>query len=298
VSAIQKREERPGLGQYRVVSAIQVHHVPIRAGLSEPDAYAVSSASALLPDIPALWGLESADAYLPAESRRVYQLTQQPQIWYLRFDGDFSARYTVLPQEFFDQINGRKELVVMEHPALHLLLLHNPAAAPRVSLRRSHCVESDDQAFKAVVARKFDSTQEAVVECYPTRPSASYRSVPSDEVRVASYAPERVEIAVRNSTPTLLVVNDAFYQGWMASVDGKPAEIVPANYAVRGLELDRGQHQVVFSYRAPGLLVGLCISLLSLFSAVSAIVFRRIWATGSQKTSPLRILGSSASRSG
>jgi hypothetical protein len=289
VSAIQKREGRVGLGGYRVVSGIQEHQVPILAGLTLPDGYAISLASALVPDIPSLWGLESADAYLPAQSKRFYQLTEEPFIWYLRFDGDFGARYTVLPQEFFKQVNGRKELVVMEHTALHLLLLQNPDAAPRASLKRSHCVENDQQAFKTVIARKFESGREAVVECRPTRLSQGYRPVQSDEARIESYAPERVEISVRNESPALLVINDAFYQGWSAIVDGKAAEIVPANYAVRGIELDGGQHKVVLSYRTPGLMVGICISLFSLLAATSALVIRRFLAVGSQKTSPLPI---------
>jgi hypothetical protein len=292
VSAIQKREGRGGLGGYRVISGIQEHHVPILAGLTLRDGYAISLASALVPDSPALWGLESADAYLPAQSKRVYQLMEEPSIWYLRFDGDFSARYTVLPQEFFEQINGRKELVVMEHTALHLLLLRNSDAAPRASLKRSHCVDSDQQAFKTVIARGFDSAREAVVECHPTRLSAEYRPAQSDEARIESYAPERVEISVRNDSPALLVINDAFYQGWTASVDGKAAEIIPANYAVRGIELGGGQHQVVLSYRTPGLLVGFCVSLFTLLAALSAVVIRRFLAVGSQKTSPLAIPGS------
>ncbi len=291
VSAIQKKEGRGGLGGYRVVSGIQEHHVPILAGLTLPDGYAISLASALVPDIPSLWGLESADAYLPAQSKRVYRLTEEPSIWYLRFDGDFGARYTVLPQEFFEQVNGRKELVVMEHSALHLLLLRNSDAAPRTSLKRSHCVENDQQAFKTVIARKFDSAREAVVECHPTRLSAEYRPAQSDEARIESYAPEQVEISVRNDSPALLVINDAFYQGWTATVDSKAAEIIPANYAVRGVELSAGQHQVVLSYRTPGLLVGFCISLFSLLAASGAIVFRRFLAVGSQKTSPLAVPG-------
>ncbi len=180
----------------------------------------------------------------------------------------------------------------MEHTALHLLLLRNSDAAPRASLKRSHCVESDQQAFKTVIARRFDSAREAVVECHPTRLSAEYRAAQSDEARIESYAPERVEISVRNNSPALLVINDAFYQGWTAKVDGRAAEIIPANYAVRGIELGGGQHKVVLSYRTPGLLVGFCISLFTLLTALSAVVIRRFLAVGSQKTSPLAIPGS------
>jgi len=289
VSAIEKREGPPALGKYRVASAIQEHHVPLLAGISLPDGYAVSVASALLPDIPALWGIESADAYLPAESKRVYRLTQEPMIWYLRFDGDFGTRYTVLPNEFFEQVNGRKDLVVMRHPALHLILLENPSAAPRAALRRAHCVGSEQEAYRAVISRSFDPAREAVLECGGRRASSTYTAVPSDQARIDDYAPEHIELTAQNASPALLVLNDAIAQGWTAKVDGKGSEILPANYAVRGIELQPGRHKIVLTYRTPGLFLGLCISSFTLFSVLGAILFRRFLAVRSQKTSPWAI---------
>jgi len=289
VSALEKKEGPAALGKYRVVSAIQEHHVPVRAGLSLPDGYAVSVASALLPDIPALWGIESADAYLPAESKRVYRLTQEPMIWYLRFDADFGTRYTVLPNEFFEQVNGRRDLVVMRHPALHLILLENPSAAPRAALRRAHCVGSEQEAFRAVISRSFDPAREAVLECGGHRSSSNYRAVPLDEARIDDYAPEHIEITAQNASPALLVLNDAAAQGWTAKVDGKVSEIFPANYAVRGIELQPGRHKILLTYRTPGLFLGLGITCSALFSVLGTILFRRFWAVRSQKTSPWAI---------
>ena len=68
----------------------------------------------------------------------------------------------------------------------------------------------------------------------------------------------------------VLVLNDAFYAGWTASVDGNPVPILPANGAVRAVPLPPGPHQVVFTYRTPGLAAGAWVSLgtgLALFAA-------------------------------
>jgi uncharacterized membrane protein YfhO len=54
----------------------------------------------------------------------------------------------------------------------------------------------------------------------------------------------------------LLVLNDVFTTGWTAEVDGRPAEIVPANYLARGVWVPAGAHRVAFRYRTPGLLAG------------------------------------------
>jgi uncharacterized membrane protein YfhO len=66
------------------------------------------------------------------------------------------------------------------------------------------------------------------------------------------------------------VLNDAFYPGWTAEVDGQPAEILAANYAVRAVPLASGAHRVVFSYRTPGLAAGAWVSGLALFSTLGA----------------------------
>ena len=63
-----------------------------------------------------------------------------------------------------------------------------------------------------------------------------------------SYAPERIEVQVETQEQAVLVLNDAFYSGWTASVSGEPVQIKPANHAVRGVLVPAGAHDVVFSY--------------------------------------------------
>lgn len=45
-----------------------------------------------------------------------------------------------------------------------------------------------------------------------------------------------------------LVLADAFAQGWRCRVDGEPRRILPADVAVRAVELREGPHEVVFEY--------------------------------------------------
>jgi uncharacterized membrane protein YfhO len=62
----------------------------------------------------------------------------------------------------------------------------------------------------------------------------------------------------------VLVLNDAYYTGWSAAVDGQPVPLLPANVAVRGVRLPAGNHRVTFTYRTPGLRLGALISLVTL----------------------------------
>jgi uncharacterized membrane protein YfhO len=66
----------------------------------------------------------------------------------------------------------------------------------------------------------------------------------------------------------LLVVNDAFWPGWVARIDGREAPIFPANVIARGVIVPAGRHIVTMAYEPPELRVGLMLSLAGI--AVSA----------------------------
>ena len=63
------------------------------------------------------------------------------------------------------------------------------------------------------------------------------------------------------SEPKVLVVQIPYSTGWSATVDGKPAELLRANTAFLGLELEPGSHTIALHYQTPGLTAGVLISL-------------------------------------
>jgi hypothetical protein len=95
-------------------------------------------------------------------------------------------------------------------------------------------------------------SEESVVE--GPVPSGAGRAV--GEATLAEDRPERVAISVLTDRPALLVLNDAYAEGWTATVDGARAEILPANYLARGVWVPAGAHEVVFRYATPGLVAG------------------------------------------
>ena len=55
--------------------------------------------------------------------------------------------------------------------------------------------------------------------------------------------------AVQATGPGLLVVSELYLAGWQATVDGAPAELVPADGVLRGVYLPAGEHRVEMVYR-------------------------------------------------
>ena len=82
---------------------------------------------------------------------------------------------------------------------------------------------------------------------------------------IVSWRPNRMEVAVENRQPGVLVVHEAYYPGWFAEVDGKPARILRANVLFRGVEVGEGRHVVVFRF-APFALSNLRDAFLGLFA--------------------------------
>ncbi|MBZ0293393.1 MAG: YfhO family protein [Anaerolineae bacterium] len=71
-------------------------------------------------------------------------------------------------------------------------------------------------------------------------------------------------IDVENNADGYLVVADTFYPGWIATVDGEPAQIEQANLAFRAVEVPAGARQVRFEYHPAWLLPGMLVSVVSL----------------------------------
>ena len=73
------------------------------------------------------------------------------------------------------------------------------------------------------------------------------------------------------SSRTMLVLAQAYYHCWRASVDGAPVPLWRANYAFQALEVPPGQHEVRIVYVDRAFQVGAIISILALLVCVAVI---------------------------
>jgi hypothetical protein len=76
-----------------------------------------------------------------------------------------------------------------------------------------------------------------------------------------SYEPSRVVLNVEAASDALLVLSDLYYPGWRATVDGRPADILRADYLLRAVAVPAGRHTVVFLYKPASFKAGVAASL-------------------------------------
>jgi hypothetical protein len=99
-----------------------------------------------------------------------------------------------------------------------------------------------------------------------TMPPSKPNSI-SDQPATVEYrriGPDRIECNVTNGQFGYLRLIESFDPGWSATVDRIPTAIVPAMGALLAVPLAPGTHQIVFTYRTPGAILGRVLSLMSI----------------------------------
>ncbi len=67
-----------------------------------------------------------------------------------------------------------------------------------------------------------------------------------------------------------VLISIPYSDGWTAEDNGKPADIIRADVGFMAVKLDPGTHNVVLKYKTPGLKSGVCISVISVISFITA----------------------------
>jgi len=145
-------------------------------------------------------------------------------------------------------------------------VFRNREAFPRAFLVASaRSARDQDDALSIMQAVDFNPASVAVVEGELPRgfPSHTEEDHPRSQLaRVLHQDDQSVLISAESDQPTLLVLSDSFYPGWMASIDGVDADIHPVDLAFQGVFLTAGQHTVEVTYRPKSFMLGLGLALI------------------------------------
>jgi hypothetical protein len=155
-----------------------------------------------------------------------------------------------------------KYVVVEEKDAIAI----HPGGMPplqRVELIGSYRVQAGRAGILGAMGeRSFDPAKQVILEREPTpRPIAAATQGSAKIVREGS---DFLEVEAEVASPSILVVTDAWTPAWRAvpleSKDARRYEVVPANYVLRAVPLDRGSHRLRLEYAPPQFLAGAVVS--------------------------------------
>ncbi|OUC14460.1 MAG: hypothetical protein B0A82_11910 [Alkalinema sp. CACIAM 70d] len=80
------------------------------------------------------------------------------------------------------------------------------------------------------------------------------------QVRVVQRAEAMLEVQTKAPSEAFLVLSDAYYPGWQATIDGKPTRIFQTNYIQRGVKVPAGEHVVRFEFHPLSFKIGVGIT--------------------------------------
>jgi hypothetical protein len=138
-------------------------------------------------------------------------------------------------------------------------------------------VNTPDEEIEAV--EKINPSQTAIVDMRYRKliEGKIYRKDSSGEVKLTSYAPNKLVYQFHASSGQLVVFSEIYYpKGWVATIDGKEEPHFGVNYILRGMMVPEGNHEIVFSFKPKSFEVGNKVSLASsliLLLAVGALVW-------------------------
>jgi hypothetical protein len=190
-----------------------------------------------------------------------------------RFDGEGTNAANVVNNPFFNALNVKYILVGPPQaqnatglpPDQYRLatvaadgvgVYENLNAAPRAQVVfNATRAGSEGEAISAMSEPGFDPTASAVVEAPASTRVPSYQRAPVTAT-MALYQDDEVIMNTTTTEPGTLVLADAYYPGWVAEIDGKPAPIYATDLALRGVIVPAGTHTIVMRYEPASVVVG------------------------------------------
>ncbi|MBN1813878.1 MAG: YfhO family protein [Anaerolineae bacterium] len=210
------------------------------------------------------FGLRSVFGYDPLVLQRYEEfITSVPDPRARTYDL-LNAGYLVTsaPQEFPDEPESPQ--LVLEGSGVWVY--ERPRALPRAWVVPQVAVMDDAAVLARIHEPDFDPRAVALVDA----PLACEGE--GGEVEIVRYEGNRIEVQVSGGGG-LLIFSEVDYPGWRAEVDGRPAQLVRADYVLRAVCVPAGEHRVVLVYDPPLLKIGLAVTGLTLLLILGTAVW-------------------------
>ncbi|TAL11966.1 MAG: hypothetical protein EPO02_02980 [Nitrospirae bacterium] len=253
--ALRAREGTLMPGRFRLISSLDSQYVvPTHIyRLLGYQSDQVVGRQALYPEHNAQFHIEAVDGHLPGYSTAFSaMLGQHPAE---ETAARFNVTYYISRASRLKDPRQTQGIVAVLHD-YDLALFTNPVRAkPRVylSLKPERTASAVDPATLLARADFLSGEVDVIETSAATLPGPAQGGL----AVIERYAPEEVRVWVETPRPAVLVLLDAYDQGWTAALeDGAPLPILRANALARAVVVPAGAHVVTFSYRTPLLTAG------------------------------------------
>ncbi len=176
------------------------------------------------------------------------------------------ARLSSQPDRFRPVFKDGMVTVFAHDSGIPLVSLFEPS-----SIR---VINDESSQLARLFATDFDPSREIVLSDPAETFHGTTGPATTNSATVVRRGGSFIEIAAETTGPSVLYLNETFYDGFSVSVNGAPAELLRANYAFSAVALNPGVHLVRVSYVTPGLRVGLAIGVVAWLVACGILAVR------------------------
>lgn len=99
-------------------------------------------------------------------------------------------------------------------------------------------------------------------------------------VSITDDYPGHLALTVAADTPALLVISEAYYPGWVATVNGQSAPVLEADAFLLAVPIPAGESKVELDYRPSLLAIGVLLSMITLLVCAGLVSIRRFNVLG------------------
>jgi hypothetical protein len=210
--------------------------------------------------------ISSAGGYHAAKPKLVQDLISRQLVMAWPWARVLNLRYVIADGHITDAPPDLKEVFNGTQ-----VIYENRAALPRATLVGQYQVVQPDSAILDSVLR--GGHDPATITYLTEDPKLQLGPVEGGTAEIASYRLNDVVVDTNSPGPALLRLADQWYPDWIATVDGRPAPILRADYLLRAVPVPAGRHRVEFHFRPRVVRMGLWISILSLALVLGLLAF-------------------------
>lgn len=231
-----------------------------------------------------VFGIASAGGYHPAKLA-VYDaflraLAVDIQNWKLDLADMLNARFIVSSTRLPEHPSLSPVWVGRDYEGAARAIYENVDAFPRAWVVGEYRVITGEDALVALAEGRVDLRRSVLLAEEP-----STKPAPGDsaEVVIERWTQKEMTMAVELDRPGIVVVSEAYYPDWKATVDGNAVPMLRANYAFRALALDAGRHEIVMRYDDSLLRRGASISAGALGVTLATLIASWLWQARRRK---------------
>ncbi len=199
--------------------------------------------------------------------------------------GGYSAVRPIKMQELFDYQIANNNVEVLNMLNVKYLIQTNekgeefPVANPDANgnawfVSELKKVNSSDEEMKAL--NKLDTKNLAVYQkemIKEPKRGLNFKKDSTATIQLDSYKPNYIKYTSSNTNNGFAVFSEMYYKnGWKATIDGKETTILKVDYALRGLPIPAGKHNIEFKFEPQVVKTGSIITLISSIGMLLLVV--------------------------